>query len=106
MNLIHENVIKNSHFVEFTVKEGSLLYIPQYWLYSIKFEGNPRLYGVTYSTGVNMIVNTRMYCIHYMNKLNSKTSLLKEINTEDEDNSINFKEKDTTENNENDVENI
>ena len=103
----HENVIKNSHFIEFTVKEGSLLYIPQYWLYSVKFEGKPRVYGITYSTGVNMIVNTRMYCIHYMNKLNSKTSLLKEITTQEEDNNdIKFKEKDISENNENEVENI
>ena len=53
-----------------------------------------------------MIVNTRMYCIHYMNKLNSKTSLLKEITQEEDDNDIKFKEKDISENNENEVENI
>ena len=51
------------------------------------------------------------YCIHYMNKLNSKTSLLKEITAQEEDdNDIKFKEKspNVEESNEiqNDVSNI
>ena len=77
------DVIKNSHFIEFTVKEGSFLYIPCYWLYSIKFEGNPRLYGISYATGMNMIVNIKMYCIHLLHKLNSDTSLLKKLDNKE-----------------------
>jgi len=81
-------------FIEFDVCEGSALYIPAYWWYSIKYADNNDtcLLGYTYSTIMNRLANLPDIGIHVMQIQNTvvKTSKEHPLRIGDEDDGDNI----------------
>lgn len=67
------NDLERVKFIEFDVLEGSALYIPAYWWYSINYADNNEtcLLSYTYSTAVNRLANISDIGIHFMQMQNT-----------------------------------
>lgn len=83
----HRRSFEKIKFLEVTVKEGQVIYIPSYWGYSIKYqEPNTMLYDFTYSTLFNRIAFLGTTLQHYLQKGNTVykkwPSILNNINNQ------------------------
>ena len=67
-------------FLEFDVLEGSVLYIPPYWWYSIKYSEEPTLLcGFTYNSVMNCVANAPNWGLYFLQQHNIKKKMTKII---------------------------
>jgi hypothetical protein len=67
-------------FLEFDVLEGSVLYIPPYWWYSIKYSEEPTLLsGFTYNSVMNCLANIPNWGLYFLQQHNIKKKVTKTI---------------------------
>lgn len=65
-------------FLDFTVHPGSILYIPPFWHYSIKFkEENQLVHVFNYGSLMNVVSNTFNLSNHYYEKIINNRGLTK-----------------------------
>lgn len=70
-------------FLEFDVKKGSILYIPPYWWYSIKFSAEKTIVcDFTYNSFMNCASNIPSYVLYFMQQQNTKTTSTKVLEKE------------------------
>jgi hypothetical protein len=89
---MHE--IDKLKFLEFTVNEGNVIFIPPYWWYSIKYtsEQDSLLTSFTYNSGMNILSNVDNLMKYYIQQSNIKKRITKkniiidEIIEQDDDN--------------------
>lgn len=69
------------HFVEFDVHEGSMLYVPPYWWYSLSFLEDPNTFvcRATYSSFVNQLSNIWDIGVYYLQQQNISKTVRREI---------------------------
>ena len=60
------------HFLEFEVNSGNVLYIPQYWWYSIKYIGENEtvILGITYNSIMNCIAHLPQWGLYFLQQQN------------------------------------
>jgi len=67
-------------FLEFDVIEGSVLYVPPYWWYSIKYSEEPTLLcGFTYNSVMNCVANAPNWGLYFLQQHNIKKKMTKTI---------------------------
>lgn len=70
-------------FLEFDVKKGTVLYIPPYWWYSIKFSTHTTIVcDFTYNSIMNCFSNIPNYVLYFMQQQNTKTTSTKILEKE------------------------
>ena len=68
INIWNTSIVK---CLEFEVKDGFVIYIPPYWLYSIEFTSNNiSVASFTYSSGMNIISNLPNYTLYFLQQNN------------------------------------
>jgi hypothetical protein len=89
----YQNDFQNVKFIDIDIIPGSIIYIPSYWLYSIKFlESNTLLTTFTYNSIINCVSNIKHYLLYYFQYYNTTNKLLKPITSDSiitENNNIN-----------------
>ena len=78
------DVSKKVRFIDFDVHEHHVLFIPPYWLYSVKFSKSAEVYEFEHQTYMNRVVNSPSEGLHWMQKLTSKPRVLKQLKQDDE----------------------
>lgn len=78
-NYMHE--MDKLKFLEFTVNEGFMLYIPPFWWYSIKFlDSNETIVSsFTYNSIMNCVANLPKWTLYYMQQSNIKKNITKTL---------------------------
>ena len=68
-------------FLEFDVLAGSVLHIPAYWWYSIKYsdESDTVLCNFTYNSIMNCVANIKQFGLYYLQQSNTKTKVVKTL---------------------------
>ena len=62
---------RKTEYLEKTLNEGDVCFIPAYWFYSFKFNENSSLVSMKYNTYASSFVNLKEYFIHYLQKQNT-----------------------------------
>ena len=69
-------------FLEFDVLAGSVVYIPSYWWYSIKYDEEPTVCSsFVYNNIMNCISNLPNWVLYYLQQSNTKTKVVKTLDT-------------------------
>ena len=72
----YKNVMDKIKFLEFDILEGSILYIPPYWWYSIKYTNeNTNMIGFTYNSIMNVVANSPDYMKCFIQQQNIKNKI-------------------------------
>ena len=68
-------------FLEFDVLAGSVLYVPPYWWYSIKYSDEPDtiVCHFTYNSIMNCVSNLKRWGLYYLQQSNTKTRVIKTL---------------------------
>jgi len=68
-------------FLEFDIYAGSVLYIPPYWFYSIKYSNEPDncVYGFTYNSIMNCVANSPKLCMYFLQQHNIQKKVMKSL---------------------------
>ena len=69
------NTLDKVKFLELTLVKGQMLFIPAYWLYSIKFEKESCVCTFQYKTVMNIIATLPDICMGILQRQNTKTKL-------------------------------
>jgi len=91
LNRADKERIDRIKLLEFDVYSGHVLFVPPYWLYSIRFSGDAdtTLCSTTYDTAASIAANAKPLAIHLVQRTQTKTVVTKiKSNTssiEDED---------------------
>jgi len=74
--------MKKIKYLDVELSVGRLLYIPAYWLYSVKFVGKSSALMMKYQTYTNVLTITPSLIMHLLQNQNIKTNYLKKIELE------------------------
>ena len=68
-------------FLEFDIHAGSVLYIPPYWFYSIKYsnESDNCVYCFTYNSIMNCVANSPKICMYFLQQHNIQKKVMKSL---------------------------
>jgi len=67
-------------FLEFEVQEGYVLYIPQYWWYSIQYDSYDTIVcTATYNTTMNMVANMKHWILYFFQQQNIQQKTMKTL---------------------------
>jgi len=68
-------------FLEFDVLAGSVIYIPPYWWYSIKYSEEPDTItcNITYNSIMNCVANLKHWGLYYLQQSNTKKRIVKTL---------------------------
>jgi hypothetical protein len=96
----YKNEMEKVKFLEFSVPNGSVLYIPPYWWYSIKYEDSlESLIGsITYNSVINIIVNIPNYVRYFIAQQTMEKGSLKRLSLEGEERGEVYNREPTNEN--------
>jgi hypothetical protein len=75
-------IMKKIKYLDVELPVGKILYIPAYWLYSIKICENSTLLFMKYRTYMNMITITPILAMNWLQNQNIKTNYLKKMELE------------------------
>ena len=81
----YEKDFNKIKFLEVTLKQGELIFIPAYWWYSIEFETKSTIVNLKYKTYMNIVAITPPLMIHYLQTLNTKFNTERTIKHTDDD---------------------
>ncbi len=73
-------------FLEFDVLAGSVVYIPPYWWYSIKYSEEPDnvVCIFTYNSVMNCVANVKHWGLYYLQQSNNKKRIVKTLDIQPE----------------------
>lgn len=74
--------------MEITLKKGQIIYIPAYWLYSIKFSSQSSLCILKYQTYMNVLAISNHLIMNFLQRNNIKREKFKKIHINEEKNKI------------------
>jgi len=76
---LHE--VDKIKFLEFDVADGSALYIPPYWFYSIQYldDADTVVTAFTYNTSMNCVANLPKWGLYFLQQSNTKHSITKTL---------------------------
>ena len=66
-------------FLEITLHQGKMIFIPSYWWYSIRFEKEACLCAFKYKTIMNIVATLPDICIGILQRQNTKTKLVSSV---------------------------
>lgn len=69
----------NIKYIDFYLNKGSYLYIPAFWLYSIKYKEPGELFVLKYQTPANILINIPKYVLTYLQNDNTTLNVFKKI---------------------------
>lgn len=75
-------IMKKIKYLEVELPVGKILYIPAYWLYSIKFDKNSSILMMKYRTYMNILAISPTLVMHLLQNQNIKTNYLKKMELE------------------------
>lgn len=79
----YTNEMDKIPFLAFDVLEGSILYVPPYWWYSIKYADDESvMVGFTYCSVMNVLANAPDYMKYYFQQQNTQTKTILSIEKE------------------------
>lgn len=83
-----QNDMEKLKFLEFTVQPGSIVYIPPFWWYSIKFsnQSDSLVSTFTYNSIMNCVSNLPNYGLYYLQQANIQKKVTKTLEIKPEDN--------------------
>jgi hypothetical protein len=70
------NQVDKVKFLEITLTQGKMIFIPAYWWYSIKFEKDACVCGFKYKTIMNVVANLPDICIGILQRQNTKIKIV------------------------------
>ena len=84
----YQNDMEKLKFLEFTVQPGSIVYIPPFWWYSIKFsnQSDSLVSAFTYNSIMNCVSNLPNYGLYYLQQANIQKKVTKTLEIKPEDN--------------------
>ena len=86
INTMYENDLAKVQFIEFDLPIGSIVHIPNYWWYSIKYkDSNNILLECNYKSFINNISNFFDYSIYFLQNQNIIKNFTRKINVNDND---------------------
>lgn len=70
-----KDILSKIKFLEFEVFAGTILFIPPYWWYSIRFSGDAdtTVAGFTYDVTMNVLAQSKHWSLYYLQQSNIKT---------------------------------
>ena len=71
-----QNQVDKVKFLEITLTQGRMMFIPSYWWYSIRFEKEACLCAFKYKTIMNIVATLPDICIGILQRQNTKTKLV------------------------------
>ena len=77
----YEKDFNKIKFLEVTIKQGELIFIPAYWWYSMEFETKSTILNLKYKTYMNIVAITPPLMVHYLQTLNTKFNTERIITT-------------------------
>lgn len=75
-------IMKKMKYLDIDLPVGKILYIPAYWLYSVKMIGNSSILTMKYRTYMNMVAISPALVINLLQNQNIKTNYLKKMELE------------------------
>lgn len=66
--------------LNFTIKNNTILYIPPYWWYSIKYNKKTIVYASYFNTAINIISNIKNIILYYLQNQNINKKTINTIN--------------------------
>ena len=78
----YKMIMKKIKYLDVELSVGRLLYIPAYWLYSVKFVGNSCALMMKYRTYMNMLAISPSLVMSLLQNQNIKTNYLKKMELE------------------------
>jgi hypothetical protein len=75
-------IMKKIKYLDVELPVGKILYIPAYWLYSVKFDKNSSLLLLKYRTYMNVITISHTLAMNLLQNQNIKTNYLKKMELE------------------------
>ena len=75
-------IMKKIKYLDVELPIGKILYIPAYWLYSVKFNKNSSLLLLKYRTYMNVITISPTLAMNWLQNQNIKTNYLKKMELE------------------------
>ena len=75
-------IMKKIKYLDVELPLGKILYIPAYWLYSVKFDKNSSLLLLKYRTYMNVITISPTLAMNWLQNQNIKTNYLKKMELE------------------------
>tara|TARA_Y100000389_G_C17417228_1_gene494474 strand:+ start:127 stop:990 length:864 start_codon:yes stop_codon:yes gene_type:complete len=75
----HKNDYDKIKFLEFTAEKGTVIHIPPFWWYSIKFEPDSFVSTFQYKTLFNFIAMAPQYCMSVLQSQNIKLKIIKKL---------------------------
>ena len=75
-------IMKKIKYLDVELPIGKILYIPAYWLYSVKFDKNSSLLLLKYRTYMNVITISPTLAMNWLQNQNIKTNYLKKMELE------------------------
>ena len=75
-------IMKKIKYLDIELPVGKILYIPAYWLYSVKFDKNSSIIMMKYRTYMNILAVSPILLINLLQNQNIKTNYLKKMELE------------------------
>ena len=75
-------IMKKIKYLDVELPVGKILYIPAYWMYSVKFDKNSSLLLMKYRTYMNVITISPTLAMNWLQNQNIKTNYLKKMELE------------------------
>jgi hypothetical protein len=75
-------IMKKIKYLDVELPVGKILYIPAYWLYSVKFDKNSSLLLLKYRTYMNVVTISPILAMNWLQNQNIKTNYLKKMELE------------------------
>jgi hypothetical protein len=75
-------IMKKIKYLDVELPVGKILYIPAYWLYSVKFDKNSSLLLLKYRTYMNVLTISPILAMNWLQNQNIKTNYLKKMELE------------------------
>lgn len=75
-------IMKKIKYLDVELPVGKILYIPAYWLYSVKFDKNSSILLLKYRTYMNVITISPILAMNWLQNQNIKTNYLKKMELE------------------------
>jgi hypothetical protein len=75
-------IMKKIKYLDIELPVGKILYIPAYWLYSVKFNKNSSIIMMKYRTYMNILAISPILLINLLQNQNIKTNYLKKMELE------------------------
>ena len=71
----HENI----KYIDFYLNQGSYLYIPAFWFYSIKYKEYCEIFALKYQTPANLLISVPKYFLAYLQNDNTTLNVFKKF---------------------------